>query len=278
MNNIKRLLTKTPAIVCSLVFIGLIFLSCDRSNSTSNGEQPAISLKAKLVTDEISNPVALAETPDGRLFVCQQDGKVWVIKGGKVLKEPLLDLTAQMIKVNKGYDERGLLGIALSPQFSQDQKFYVYYGVPSAASGKNHKNILSSFKISAENPDKADLKTGQKLLEIQEPEFNHEGGCLVFGPDGYLYIGVGDGGGGGDRHGPIGNGQNRNTLLGKILRIDVNGEPYRIPDDNPFKGDKEVRPEIWAYGLRNPWRFSFDRKTGRLFVGDVGQNKYEEVD
>jgi glucose/arabinose dehydrogenase len=264
-----------------LFLSGLLLLACNNpGNETSDhqADQPAASLKAQFITDDIPNPVAMAVTPDGRLFVCQKDGKIWVIKNNKVLEEPLLDLTSKMIEVNKGYDERGLLGIELSPQFSQNGKFYVYYSAPTSAAGMNNKNILAEYKISSGNPDRADPNSERKLMEIQEPESNHEGGCLAFGSDGYLYIGVGDGGGGGDHHGPIGNGQNLNTWLGKILRIDVNGDPYQIPGDNPFVGRQNVKPEIWAYGLRNPWRFSFDKTSHQLFAGDVGQNKYEEVD
>jgi glucose/arabinose dehydrogenase len=141
----------------------------------------------------------------------------------------------------------------------------------------DHKSILAQYKVSATNPDVADTK-GEVIMEIPQPESNHNGGCLAFGPDGYLYIGLGDGGGAGDKHGTIGNGQNLNTWLGKILRIDVDSKkPYAVPPDNPFVGRKNVKPEIYAYGLRNPWRFSFDRGSGKLFCADVGQDAWEEI-
>ena len=195
-----------------------------------------------------------------------------------MLTQPFLDVSNQLVPINPGYDERGLLGIAFHPDFKTNHKFYVYYSVPSNTSGSDHKGILVEYMVSANNPDVADISTKRILLEVEEPESNHNGGNLVFGPDGYLYIGLGDGGGGGDEHGTFGNGQNLGTLLGKIIRIDVNGQPYTVPKDNPFVNRTDARPEIWAYGLRNPWRFSFDRVTKQLFAGDVGQNKYEEVD
>jgi glucose/arabinose dehydrogenase len=135
--------------------------------------------------------------------------------------------------------------------------------------------VIARYTTAAGNPDQADPASATTLLHIAHPFANHNGGNLVFGPDGYLYIGIGDGGSQGD---PRGNGQNLGVLLGKVLRIDVNGEPYAVPPDNPFKGQPNARPEIWAYGLRNPWRFSFDRKTGDLYIADVGQDTYEEVD
>ncbi|MGB4774665.1 MAG: PQQ-dependent sugar dehydrogenase, partial [Daejeonella sp.] len=189
---------------------------------------------------------------------------------------PFLDIRSKLVKLSGRYDERGLLGMALHPQFKSNKKFYVYYSAPSDKNGSDHKSVISEFKASA-NPDQADLNSERIILTIEQPESNHNGGDMHFGPDGFLYISLGDGGGSGDEHGTIGNGQNLNTLLGKILRIDINkGETYSIPADNPFVG-KKANPEIWAYGLRNAWRFSFDRKTGQLFAADVGQNTYEEV-
>ncbi|WP_217604601.1 sorbosone dehydrogenase family protein [Chitinophaga sp. GbtcB8] len=243
-------------------------------------EPPARKARLQLVTNKFISPVALGVPGDGsgRLFICQKEGKVWLIQNGQVAAQPFLDVSSEMVKINPGYDERGLLGIAFHPRFKQNKKFYVYYSVPSNTAGSNHKSRISEFTVSASNPNVADPASKRVIMEIEQPESNHNGGDLVFGPDGYLYIGLGDGGGGGDKHGTIGNGQNLNTLLGKILRIDVNGNPYNVPKDNPFVGKPNVRPEIWAYGLRNPWRISFDKATKRLFAGDVGQNKYEEVD
>jgi glucose/arabinose dehydrogenase len=242
--------------------------------SAFTGSQTVVKLKE--VASGINSPVAMGVPGDGsgRLFICEQGGRVLLIKDGRLMQEPFLDISSKMVRINGIYDERGLLGIAFHPDFKKNRKFYVYYSAPSSVKGSNHKTVLEEYLASA-NPDKA-LSQGKTILEIEQPESNHNGGQLAFGPDGYLYLGPGDGGGAGDKHGTTGNGQNLNTLLGKILRIDVNkGNPYSIPPDNPFL--RSGKPEIWAYGLRNPWRFSFDKVTGRLYCADVGQNEYEEV-
>jgi glucose/arabinose dehydrogenase len=169
-----------------------------------------------------------------------------------------------------------LLGIALHPSFSSNKKFYVFYSAPGS-NGSNNKGVLAEYKASPGN-DKADAGSERIILTVDEPESNHNGGCIKFGHDGYLYLGLGDGGGAGDRLGSTGNGQRLDTWLGKMLRIDVNdSKTYKVPADNPFVHTQGAKPEIWAYGLRNPYRFSFDKK-GRLFAGDVGQDKWEEVD
>ncbi len=234
-----------------------------------------LTARLSVVTDQLSLPTALASDAASRLYVCEQAGRIRLVANGKLQPEPVLDLQATVVK-SRGYDERGLLGLALHPGFAQNRKFYVYYSARSGRGGANHKSVVEEYKMAS--PERADPKSGRVLLEFDQPESNHNGGDMAFGPDGFLYIAVGDGGGAGDRHGERGNGQNLNTLLGKILRIDVNGSPYGIPADNPFVNRQQVRPEIFAYGLRNPWRLSFDRQTGRLFVGDVGQNLFEEVD
>ncbi len=229
------------------------------------------------VAEGLSSPLEMVTANDGskRLFVLEQKGAIRIIKNGKLLTEPFLNLSEKIIRLNPVYDERGLLGMVLHPNFKTNRKFYVYYS--ASAKGNNHKGVLAEYKAAATNADVAE-NTERILLEFAEPEMNHNGGKLAFGADGYLYIALGDGGGGGDQHGTIGNAQNLNTLLGKILRIDVDkGTPYSIPPDNPFVGKANCRPEIWAYGLRNPWKFSFDKKTNRLFCADVGQGKWEEV-
>ncbi|WP_213087014.1 PQQ-dependent sugar dehydrogenase [Chitinophaga agrisoli] len=263
-----------------LIAVPLLALYITSQAAAAEKEPPARKARLQLMTNKILSPVALGVPGDGsgRLFICQKEGKVWIIKNGQLAPQPFLDVSAEMVKINPGYDERGLLGIAFHPQFKKNRKFYVYYSVPSTTPGSNHKSRISEFTVSAANPDVADPATKRVIMEIEQPESNHNGGDLVFGPDGYLYVSLGDGGGGGDKHGETGNGQNLNTLLGKIIRIDINGDPYTVPKDNPFAGRSNVRPEIWAYGLRNPWRISFDRATKQLFAGDVGQNKYEEVD
>lgn len=239
-------------------------------------------VKLQLVTDQVASPVCMAVPGDGsnRQFVLQKEGKVWVIEDGKFLSTPFIDVSSEMVKINPAYDERGLLGMAFHPQFSKNGKFYLYYSAPAANAGrgKNHKSVISEFRVAKPGDNTASLSTRRTVMEFDQPESNHNGGDIIFGPDGYLYIATGDGGGGGDRHGSTGNGQNLGSLLGKILRINVNNDPYSIPADNPFVKTDGVRKEIWAYGLRNPWRISFDKSTKKLWTGDVGQNKYEEVD
>ncbi|RPD38070.1 PQQ-dependent sugar dehydrogenase [Chitinophaga barathri] len=238
--------------------------------------------KVQLVTDKVQSPVCMATPADGtnRQFIVQKEGRVWVVENGKLLDKPFIDVSADMVKVNPAYDERGLLGMAFHPKFKTNGKFYLYFSAPvaNATKGLNHKSVIAEYRVAKSSDDVAVPSTKRVILEFNQPESNHNGGDIIFGRDGYLYISSGDGGGGGDKHGTIGNGQDLNTLLGKILRIDVNGSPYSVPKDNPFVGREGARPEIWAYGLRNAWRISFDKATGRLWAGDVGQNKYEEVD
>jgi len=244
---------------------------------TKNAEPAAITVKVKQITDNLRSPTAVTFPGNSEIWVTEQPGLVRVVNNGKLLAEPLLDLRSKMLKVNNGYEERGLLGICLHPQFKSNKKFYVFYS--ATTTGKfDHKDVIAEYRLSA-NGGKIDPNSGRIILAVDKPEGNHDGGCIQFGPDGYLYISFGDGGGQGDKHGEFGNGQNKNALLGKILRIDVNmGSPYNVPKSNPFVGKKDIRPEIWAYGFRNPYRFSFDKTTGELFAGDVGQDLWEEVD
>ncbi len=275
------------------ILLLLLISACGGSNNNSNNSQQIkdssnketdtgsaiiVSQKFKLkeIVSGLNSPIGLVDPSDGskRLFIAEQGGIIKVLENGKILSEPLINLKDKIVRINSFYDERGLLGFCLNPNFKNNGIFYVYYSAPSTKKESNHKSILAEYKLSASkniaNP------TERIILEIEEPESNHNGGQLAFGPDGFLYIAVGDGGGAGDEHGKIGNGQNLNTLLGKILRIDINQMPYGIPKDNPFISEK-TKPEIYAYGLRNPWRFSFDKNTGKLFCADVGQDEYEEV-
>ncbi len=229
---------------------------------------PDIQLQA--VVTGLEEPVAITHAGDGsrRLFVLEQEGRIRVIDKGKLKERPLLDISG---RINAG-GERGLLGIAFHPKFRQSGLLYLNY----TAKRPELKTFISEFSFKGSTIDE---KSERKLLTIDQPWGNHNGGQLAFGPDGYLYIGVGDGGSAND---PQNNGQNLNTLLGSILRIDVNkkenGKPYAIPKDNPFINKANARPEIYAYGLRNPWRFSFDRHTGQLYAADVGQDEVEEID
>lgn len=230
--------------------------------------QGAPALMATRVVAGLSSPLDLQSAPAdrARLFVVEQVGRIRVIRGGALTAAPFLDISARIASGG----ERGLLGLAFHPQFSSNGRFFVNY---TDRSGDTH---VSEFRAPTPSADTADAATERELLFVGQPFSNHNGGGLAFGPDGFLYIGLGDGGSGGD---PQGNGQNLGTRLGKLLRIDVNGaSPYAVPSDNPFVSRAGALPEIWAYGLRNPWRFSFDRSTGDLYIGDVGQNTLEEID
>ena len=216
-------------------------------------------------------PLALTAPDDGtgRLFVAAQDGKIWVVqKDGTVLTEPMLDIGSL---ISHG-GEQGLLGIATHPKFPTDPRVFINYTNPEGDS------IIASAALDPGDPDRLDAATLTKILFVDQPFPNHNGGSVQFGPDGKLYLSFGDGGSGGDPHG---NGQSLQTLLGKILRIDVDGgaaaDPYVVPPDNPYASGGGL-PEIWQWGLRNPWRTSFDRDNGDLWIGDVGQSSFEEVD
>jgi glucose/arabinose dehydrogenase len=217
--------------------------------------------------DGFSSPVTITHAGDSRLFVVNQPGSIYVAdSSGMVNPEPFLDITD---RVTFG-GEQGLLGLAFHPDYKNNGYFYVNY------TGTGDSTHISRFTRLEGNRDKADPKSEKNILTIPQPYKNHNGGNLEFGPDGYLYIGMGDGGSGGD---PERRAQNPAELLGKILRIDVShGDPYSIPESNPFYGSYSVRNEIWILGLRNPWRFSFDRNTGDLWIADVGQNQVEEID
>lgn len=236
--------------------------------------EPPGEIELELVADGFSRPVAVRHAGDGtdRLFVVEQQGRVLVVENGTVVSEPFLDIASQ---VESGGNEQGLLGLAFHPDFEANGYFFVNYTHDPAGSGPDVTRV-SRFTVSAGDPDLADSASEVILLQFDQDFSNHNGGDLQFGPDGYLYIATGDGGSARD---PNARAQDLGSLLGKLLRIDVDGgSPYAVPADNPFVGLHTARPEIWAYGLRNPWRFSFDRKTGDLFIGDVGQNEIEEID
>ncbi|MBN2599139.1 MAG: PQQ-dependent sugar dehydrogenase, partial [Candidatus Thermoplasmatota archaeon] len=244
------------------------------------GDSNALTATLKRVASGLRAPTMLTITGDGtnRLFIADQPGKIYVIENDELLQTPFLDLTSKMVKLNPIYDERGLLGLAFHPSYETNGRFFVYYSGMKTAEGVDHESIIAEYRVSTDDPNVADPSSEKIVLRIDQPEPNHNGGQLAFGLDGYLYIGVGDGGGAGDQHGVIGNGQNISTLLGKILRIDVDtGTPYAIPSDNPFVGTEGL-DEIYAYGFRNPYRFSFDQLTGALYVADVGQDEWEEID
>jgi len=222
--------------------------------------------------ETFDKPLYVTQPPghSDTLYVVERAGRILRVRDGEILDEPFLDFRD---RVETSHRERGLLGLAFHPDYPENRRFFLFY-TPAG----EHKNVVAEYRRSEDGPTAAPEEL-RRLVEIEDPEDNHNGGMLTFGPDGYLYAGMGDGGGAGDRHGEIGNGLNRETLLGSILRLDVDA-PERdfAPTDNPFAGDgAEGADQIWAWGLRNPWRFSFDSKTGDLYIGDVGQDKYEEI-
>jgi glucose/arabinose dehydrogenase len=254
------------AIGLATALLGCAATAAFASGATAAG--PALRL---VKVAAVQAPTAMSARAGTRtLYVTEQTGAVRSLRGGAVAPTPVVDLTA---RVSQDGGERGLLGLTFSP----DGTFlYVDY------TDRNGDTQIEQFAMRGRNADASSRRT---ILSIDQPQSNHNGGQLVFGPDGYLYVGMGDGGSQGDvgsGHVPGGNGQSLGTLLGKILRIAPSttpgGRPYTVPADNPFVGQADARPEIWAYGLRNPWRFSFDPANGDLWIGDVGQNEWEEID
>ena len=284
--------SRHAAVTRSLPGILVLIAGCVPSVPPAPVPADAKTLTLQRIAFGFVSPVALTAPNDGsgRLFVVDQIGLIRIVTAtGEVLPEPLLDLRPLIDPLHAAYDERGLLGMALHPNFAVNGRFFLLFNtLPSsdAPAGTATELRLSEFQVVTAALDVSRLDTQRVLLRIAKPQTNNNGGQLAFGTDGYLYIGLGDGGGLGDvgfGHTPVlGNAQDTTTLLGKILRINVDaGDPYTIPLDNPFANAGPARPEIYAYGLHNPWRFSFDPVPGgttRLFAGDVGQELDEEVD
>jgi len=253
-----------------LVIVGFLLLAPNLESvwalsSSPNPVRSHFSLKT-ILSDGLSNPIFLTHSGDGseRLFVVEQNGRIVILDKGKRLSNLFLDISSLLATGG----EKGLLGLAFHPNFQKNGRYFLNY-----TREQDGATVIAEYQVSS-NPNRSETQE-KVLLLIPQPYGNHNGGMVAFGPDGFLYIGMGDGGSGGD---PGKRGQNRSALLGKILRIDVNQEaPYGIPSTNPFF-DGGGQPEIFAFGFRNPWRFSFDRKTGELWVGDVGQNSWEEID
>ena len=264
---LQRLLV-SAAVVCLVVGVA------DHSLQAASG-LPNVELKLAFPNLVVNRPITICEAPDGtgRLFLVDQAGRLLILPKDRNGAEAqvFFDISDRKPYVD---NEEGLLGFAFHPKYKSNGKFYVYYTQQNP-----RRSVVSEFKVSSDDASKADLKTERILMEIAQPYSNHNGGTTIFGPDGFLYIALGDGGAAND---PQNNAQNLGRLLGKVLRIDVDSKSgdlaYGIPKDNPFVGQPEARPEVYAYGVRNPWRMSFDQKTGLLWTGDVGQNKWEEVD
>ena len=245
----------------------VLLAACGQATDSTRVPPPqSPGLGLDTVATGLSSPLYLTAPPGDStpLFVVEQTGRIRVIRNDTTLAAAFLDLSDS---ISTG-SEQGLLGLAFDPAYASNGRFFVSY------TRQDGDSRLARYQVSA-SPDSADPASGATLLEVAQPYSNHNGGGIAFGPDGYLYYGLGDGGSGGD---PDGHGQDRTELLGSMLRLDVSGSGYTIPAGNPFAGTAGLRGELWNYGLRNPWRWSFDRQTGDLYIGDVGQNQWEEID
>jgi glucose/arabinose dehydrogenase len=253
-----------------------------------------LTVNLQVVAEGLTAPVALVSPPDGtkRRFIVEQIGVIKILMpDGKILDEPFLNIRHRVVRLHTDFDERGLLSLAFHPDYKNNGRFFVAYSglIPGDATLDkvvfyDHTNYVVEYRVSKTDPNKADAATERIVSRIDWPQFNHNGHWIGFGPDGFLYITTGDGGFANDwgigHHVTKGNGQDLTSIQGKILRVDVDkGDPYAIPPDNPFVNRQDAKPEIWAYGFRNPWRCSFDTGgTKELFCADVGQNSFEEVD
>lgn len=270
-----------------------MLFSCERDDDDAVTTQANGEPGLRLLADNLTSPILLKEAPDGsgRRFIVDQTGKIFILDStNNLATTPFLDVSNKLVSLNSDYDERGLLGLAFHPNFEANGRLFVYYSAPLRAGAPadfNHTSHISQFTISSD-PNQVDQNSEQIILKVDQPQSNHNGGTIEFGQDGYLYISLGDGGNADDvgtghvedwyEFNEGGNAQNvKANLLGKIVRIDVNsGPPYGIPSDNPFAAG-EGQDEIYAYGFRNPYRFSFDMATGTMLVADAGQEQWEEV-
>jgi len=255
----------------ALLAVVATLLACSKKSSRPTATTPPVSQAVALetVSSALNTPVFLTAPPGDatRLFVIEKGGTIRVILNGTLLDTPFLDLSA---RVSHG-QEQGLLGMAFDPNYATNKRFFVSW------TDSSNQTRIERFLVSSD-PNIANATPDAGILTVPHIDDLHNGGMIAFGPDGKLYISIGDGNGGNGGGDPAGNGQNLDVLLGKLLRIDVSGSGYTVPADNPFVGVANTQPEIWSYGLRNPWRFSFDRGTGDLYIGDVGQDQFEEVD
>ncbi len=279
-------------IVASVAFVAIVVISfamtSDVFRDAPDPDAPTDQVAVELVADGFVSPVGYVSADDGtgRMFVVDQVGLVEIVDDeGNLIEGSFLDIRERIVNLSPGYDERGLLGLAFHPNFDMNGRFFVHYSAPlreGAPEGWDHTSVISEFSVDEDNPNVADPNSERIMITFDQPQSNHNGGHIVFGPDGSLYIPLGDGGGSGDEglgHPDMGNGQDISTPLGSILRIDVNQEgSYSVPLDNPFVDDEEGLDEIFAYGFRNPYHISFDRGgDNELFVADVGEDLWEEV-
>ena len=278
INCWNSVLTKAFRGILCLLFSWVPYLPV-----TTAGAEDVDQSKLSIATERsfknlsVRRPIVLTHAGDGtnRVFIASEHGVIHVVPNDQGVKKTtvFLDIEKKVTYKDK-QNEEGFLGLAFHPDYKKNGQFFVYYSTKDAA----QTSVISRFRVTSDDPNRADPASEEELMRIKQPFWNHNGGNILFGPDGCLYIGLGDGGSGRD---PKGNGQNRATLLGNILRIDVDrqddGKKYAIPKDNPFVGMKDARPEIWAWGFRNPWGMTFDAETGLFWVADVGQDIWEEV-
>lgn len=257
---------RSPFYLCKF-FLSLTLIGCTSAQTDLEG------LNLSQVVTGLTQPVGVTHSGDGtdRLFVIEKNGFIRIVRDGQLLPEPFLDVSN--LVTPEARTEQGLLGLAFHPDYRNNGTFFIYYSDANKKENAAADTVVARYQVS-NDPDKADPGSANIILTIEQPFWNHNGGHIAFGPDGFLYIGTGDGGDGGD---PQENAEDLTDLLGKLLRIDVNAETYVVPENNPWKAESGARTEIWAYGLRNPWKFSFDRETGDLYIGDVGQSLYEEI-
>ena len=259
---------------CFVLACGWLALGQGEDIIITRADAPDInSIKLAPVASGFHRPVYATHAGDGSnlLFLLEQSGKIWILSGGERSAQPFLDISNLVSRsaLRSGFTEQGLLGLAFHPQYASKGEFFVNY------TDRNGETVVARYRVSPDNPFLAEGESAQVVFRQTQPYANHNGGHIEFGPDGYLYIALGDGGSAND---PLGAGQNRKLLLGAILRLDVDsGRPYAIPPDNPFVNEAAAADEIWSYGLRNVWRFGFDRATGDLYMADVGQNRWEEI-